>query len=170
MGWPLNCPKHSSVWVNLLSSMGITVFLSARTKPRGEPNRKKSDTSKSNFPRELPSSMVLLLDLREAASLRKMLECKLQGECQVITDGRCETHKNKDGPVFTSRCGRRTLRGRPGVAWSCPVRRWRSRFFYAAFAFWCLRLHRHEGCRCYCGWDGGCPPGLARLTRGRCWQ
>lgn len=78
------------------SSMGITVFLSARTKPRGDPNRKKSDTSKSNFPRELPSSMVLLLDLREAVSLRKMLECKLESERQVVTCGRREINKNKD--------------------------------------------------------------------------
>lgn len=73
--------------------MGITVFLSARTKPRGEPNRKKSDTSKSNFPRELPSSMVLLLDVRDAVSLRKMLECKLQGQHRVITGRR---PKSKD--------------------------------------------------------------------------
>lgn len=56
----------------------MTVFLSASTKPSGEPNRKKSDTSKSNFPREPPSKKVLLLDLREAASFRKTLECKLE--------------------------------------------------------------------------------------------
>lgn len=57
----------------------MTVFLRASTKPSGEPKRKKSDTSKSNFPREDPSSMVLLLDLREVVSLRKTLECKLGG-------------------------------------------------------------------------------------------
>lgn len=63
----------------------MTVFLRARTKPNGEPNRKKSDTSKSNFPREPPSSMVLLLDLREAASFRKTLECKLEGQDKVMS-------------------------------------------------------------------------------------
>lgn len=79
----MNYHKHSTVEMISPSSMGITVFRSARTKPRGEPNRKKSDTSKSNLPRELPSSMVLLLDLRDAVSLRKMLACKLQGKRQV---------------------------------------------------------------------------------------
>lgn len=58
--------------------MGMTVFLSASTRPSGDPNRKKSDTSKSNLPSEPPSSMVLLLDLREAASPRSTLECKLE--------------------------------------------------------------------------------------------
>lgn len=94
------------------SSMGITVFLRARTKPRGDPNRKKSDTSKSNFPRELPSSMVLLLDLREAVSLRKMLACKLELEHQVVTCGR---RGNKQKQSLAGR-SRRTWRGRPGVA------------------------------------------------------
>lgn len=61
----------------------MTVFLRASTKPRGEPNRKKSDTSKSNFPTEPPSSIVLLLDLRETASFRKTLECKLEGQHKV---------------------------------------------------------------------------------------
>lgn len=68
--------------ISLPSSIGMTVFLRASTKPSGEPNRKKSDTSKSNFPRELPSSIVLLLDLRETASFRKTLECKLERTAQ----------------------------------------------------------------------------------------
>lgn len=56
------------------SSEGTTVFLSASTNPRGEPNRKKSATSKSNFPRDPPSSMVLLLERREPGSPRSTLE------------------------------------------------------------------------------------------------
>lgn len=64
--------------VNLPSREGTTVFLRARTKPRGEPNRKKSDTSKSNLPRAPPpSSIVLLLDRREPGSFLKTLACKL---------------------------------------------------------------------------------------------
>lgn len=75
---------HSKAWKSSPSNIGITVFLRASTKPSGEPKRKKSDTSKSNFPKEPPSSIVLLLDLRDAESFRKTLECKLEGQ-----------HKNK---------------------------------------------------------------------------
>ncbi len=64
--------------VNTRSKEGTTVFLRARTRPSGEPKRKKSDTSKSNFPRAPPpSSMVLLLDRREPGSFLKTLECRL---------------------------------------------------------------------------------------------
>lgn len=71
------------VQMSLPSSIGMTVFLRASTKPSGEPKRKKSDTSKSNFPREPPSNVVLLLNLREAASFRKTLECKLKGRHKI---------------------------------------------------------------------------------------
>lgn len=64
--------------VNIPSKEGTTVFLRARTRPSGEPKRKKSDTSKSNFPRAPPpSSIVLLLDRREPGSFLKTLECRL---------------------------------------------------------------------------------------------
>lgn len=76
--------------------MGITVFLRASTKPSGEPKRKKSDTSKSNFPREPPSSMVLLLDLREAVSFRRTLECKLERQHKVISLHRAKNKTHSD--------------------------------------------------------------------------
>lgn len=62
------------------SKEGTTVFLRASTSPRGEPNRKKSVTSKSNFPREPPSSMVLLLERLEPASPWSTLEWRLSAE------------------------------------------------------------------------------------------
>lgn len=59
------------------SNEGTTVFLRASTNPRGEPKRKKSVTSKSNFPREPPSSMVLLLERRDPGSAWRTLEWRL---------------------------------------------------------------------------------------------
>lgn len=79
--------------------MGMTVFLRASTKPSGEPKRKKSDTSKSNFPREPPSSIVLLLDLRETVSFLRTLECKLEGQLKVISM-RTKSTENKDCQRF----------------------------------------------------------------------
>lgn len=150
----------------------MTVFLRASTKPSGEPKRKKSDTSKSNFPREPPSSIVLLLDLRETVSFLRTLECKLEGQHKVISM-RTKSTENKDCQrffFFLSSHAQQTWSGRPGVVLLCPLRRWRSRFSCVAAVSCCRRLCRHGGCRCYCGWGGGCPPGWERLTRARCWQ
>lgn len=71
---------------------------------------------------------------------------------------------------FVSSHAQQTWSGRPGVVLLCPLRRWRSRFSCVAAVSCCRRLCRHGGCRCYCGWGGGCPPGWERLTRARCWQ
>ena len=61
------------------SREGMTVFLKARTSPRGHPQRKRSATSKSNLPTApAPSSMVELLERRELGSFLSTLAWRLQ--------------------------------------------------------------------------------------------
>lgn len=76
----------------------MTVFRSARTKPKGEPKRKKSVISNSNFPIFPPSNIVELLDRLDPGSFLRTLECKLGQEqkrkskfysrCIFVTEGR----------------------------------------------------------------------------------
>lgn len=69
------------------SREGMTVFLKARTSPRGHPKRKRSATSKSNLPTApAPSSMVELLERRELGSFLSTLAWRLQVRGGV---GRC---------------------------------------------------------------------------------
>lgn len=72
--------EHSSLHQDLLSRAGMTVFRSARTRPRGEPKRKKSVISNSNFPIFPPSSIVELLDRLDPGSFLRTLECKLEDD------------------------------------------------------------------------------------------
>jgi len=69
----------------------MTVFRSARTRPKGEPKRKKSVISNSNFPIFPPSNIVELLDRLDPGSFLSTLECKLgqEEEIQVTIYSRC---------------------------------------------------------------------------------
>lgn len=58
----------------------MTVFRSARTRPKGEPKRKKSVISNSNLPIFPPSNIVELLDRLDPGSFLRTLECKLGQE------------------------------------------------------------------------------------------
>lgn len=83
------------------SNEGTTVFLSASTNPRGDPNRKKSVTSKSNFPKEPPSSMVLLLERLDPGSPWRTLEWRLKAERRLMQSEFIELNWTQNGsPVF----------------------------------------------------------------------
>lgn len=75
----------NSLHQDLLSRAGMTVFRSARTRPKGEPKRKKSVISNSNFPIFPPSSIVELLDRLDPGSFLRTLECKLEQEQKIKT-------------------------------------------------------------------------------------
>lgn len=78
--------QGSSLHQDLLSRAGITVFRSASTRPKGEPKRKKSVISKSNFPIFPPSNIVELLDRLDVGSFLRTLECKLGQEQKIKSE------------------------------------------------------------------------------------